>query len=324
MEKPVERIDDLIIQYHNGTIDPEGIEELLSWVEKDPGNKDYFKEQLNLLRSIQTPEVRFDAEKSLAEFNKRIRKKPLNPFVLKVAAIAAFLAFAIVAGKILSDRFASDSPVFNQYMAAETNLLHTLEDKTQVTLSKNSVLSVPEAFASDTRIVKLEGKAYFEVSEEPDRPFIVVCQNITIRVTGTSFEVETDIEKNSVRVAVTSGRVLVKSGTDGHEKPLQEDDQIVISQDGRILEESQEYDENLLAWKTGILTFNNIQMSEVAQTLSAFYGTTIAFEEKELENEFITLTIDNQTLAEVKATLEIILDATITESEGKLIIGKNH
>lgn len=323
MDKPIEQIDDLIIRYSKGTIDSEEMDELLYWIEKDPKNKNYFKERINLLKTLQPRKIDFNAKKSLAEFEKSASQKQPVSFSIKVAAIAASLLIAILLGKLLLDKSASDLPVFIDYAAAETNLTKVLEDDSQVVLSENSVLSVPERFSENRRMVRLDGKAFFEVSEEPDRPFVVECREIMIRVIGTSFEVETNSEANSVRVAVVNGTVLVEHNTSGIEKTLQQNDQVIFSQEGFIVEETKKQDENLLSWKTGILTFNNIQMSEVAHTLSDFYGTVITFEDERLENEFITLTINNQPLDEVQKTLEIILDATIVEADGEWIIREN-
>ena len=323
MDKPIEQIDDLIIRYHKGTIDSEEIEKLLFWVEKDPRNKSYFKERINLLKNIQPDKVGFNAKKSLAELEKSTLKKQPDSLLMKVVAIAASLLIAILLGKVLLDKSTTDLPVFIDYTAVETNLTKLLEDNSQVVLSENSVLSVPERFPENRRMVRLEGKAFFEVFEEPNRPFVVMCREVMIRVIGTSFEVETNSEANSVRVTVVSGEVLVEHNISGIEKTLRQNDQVIISQEGFIVEETKKHDENLLSWKTGILTFNNIQMSEVAQTISDFYGTVITFEDERLENEFITLTIDNQSLDEVKGILEIILDATIVEAEGEWIIREN-
>lgn len=323
MDKPIEQIDDLIIRYHKGTIDSEEIEKLLFWVEKDPRNKSYFKERINLLKNIQPDKVGFNAKKSLAELEKSTLKKQPDSLLMKVVAIAASLLIAILLGKVLLDKSTTDLPVFIDYTAVETNLTKLLEDNSQVVLSENSVLSVPERFPENRRMVRLEGKAFFEVFEEPNRPFVVMCREVMIRVIGTSFEVETNSEANSVRVTVVSGEVLVEHNISGIEKTLRQNDQVIISQEGFIVEETKKHDENLLSWKTGILTFNNIQMSEVAQTISDFYETVITFEDERLENEFITLTIDNQSLDEVKGILEIILDATIVEAEGEWIIREN-
>lgn len=323
MNKPIEQIDDLIIRYYKGTIDSEEIDKLLSWIEKDPKNKNYFKEKISLLKTVQSQEISFDAKKSLAEFEKSTFKKQSNP-VLKVIAIAASLLIAIFLGKILLDKSTSNLSEFHDYTAKEANLIKLLDDNSQVVLSKNSVLSVPEIFHENRRVVRLEGKAFFDVSEDPNRPFVVMCEEIMIQVIGTSFEVETNNEKNSVRVTVLSGSVSVKHDKSGVEKTLQQNDQIIISQEGIIVEEMKNNDENLLSWKTGILTFNNDKMSDVAQAISDFYGTKIIFEDEKLKNEFITLTIDNQSIDEVKDILEIILDATISETEGKWTIRENH
>lgn len=95
----------------------------------------------------------------------------------------------------------------------EEDLPVTLEDGSRVLLKPESEISFPEPFADLERIVSLDGEAFFEVSENPDRPFLVNTGEIITKVLGTSFSVKARHGDPSVEVAVKTGKVSVYERT---------------------------------------------------------------------------------------------------------------
>ncbi len=84
-----------------------------------------------------------------------------------------------------------------------------LEDGSRALLSPGSELKFPHHFAAEVREVYLTGEAFFEVSENPERPFLVNAGQITTRVLGTSFLVNAPADHASVEVSVRTGKVSV-------------------------------------------------------------------------------------------------------------------
>lgn len=64
------------------------------------------------------------------------------------------------------------------------------QDGTRVYLYPGSRLCYPDKFGLTERRVTLDGEAYFEVSKNSHRPFIVDLDKASIRVTGTSFHLQ--------------------------------------------------------------------------------------------------------------------------------------
>lgn len=60
----------------------------------------------------------------------------------------------------------------------------TLADGTQVWLASASKLKFPVNFVGDKREVYLEGEAFFEVSPNKEKPFIVACGNFSVKAIG--------------------------------------------------------------------------------------------------------------------------------------------
>lgn len=84
-----------------------------------------------------------------------------------------------------------------------------LEDGSMVKLAPRSSLSFPEHFINGKREVYLTGEAFFKVSKNPEKPFMVYYNNIVTRVLGTSFTIKTNNNTKDVEVSVRTGRVQV-------------------------------------------------------------------------------------------------------------------
>ncbi len=90
-------------------------------------------------------------------------------------------------------------------------LLIRLDDGSQVTLEPGSFLRFPDHFAKTKREVFLTGEAFFDVTRQPERPFLVVTDRVVTRVLGTSFRVEAFGGGANASVTVRTGKVSVFS-----------------------------------------------------------------------------------------------------------------
>jgi transmembrane sensor len=87
-----------------------------------------------------------------------------------------------------------------------------LPDGSLVWLKGNSKLNFPTAFSGKTRNVSLQGEALFEVTKDPEHPFIIQCGELITTVLGTSFNIKAT-QKN-IEVVVLTGKVSLTSVTD--------------------------------------------------------------------------------------------------------------
>ena len=87
----------------------------------------------------------------------------------------------------------------------------TLPDGTTVWLNARTTLSYPTSFNSNERTVFLQGEAYFEVSKNRHKPFIVQTQQYNIEVLGTKFDVEAYPDSKNFETTLMQGSVKVSS-----------------------------------------------------------------------------------------------------------------
>jgi len=91
----------------------------------------------------------------------------------------------------------------------DTTQLILLSDGSRVSLESNSTFYYPPEFSDTTRDVYLEGKAFFEVTHNPQKPFLVHSTHIVTKVLGTSFFIDTHTLAGNEEVSVRTGRVQV-------------------------------------------------------------------------------------------------------------------
>jgi len=94
--------------------------------------------------------------------------------------------------------------VYNTAIAEIRQL--SLEDGSTIALGAKSRLKV--TYSEEQRIVDMQpGEAFFSITPDPDRPFVIRAGDTLISVVGTKFNVKYDGE--NVRVTVTEGKVKV-------------------------------------------------------------------------------------------------------------------
>ena len=87
----------------------------------------------------------------------------------------------------------------------------TLSDGTQIWLNAGSTLKYPSKFSDKKREIFFEGEAFFDVSKDKNRPFIVRTSEINIRVLGTKFNVKSYPEDNIIEATLVSGSIEIET-----------------------------------------------------------------------------------------------------------------
>lgn len=223
----------------------------------------------------------------------------------KYAAAAAVLLLLTTGAWWLESR----SSLKKHEMAANDGKIKSLElpDKSVVTLRQGARIRYINGYHHNQRIVELEGEAFFEIASDPGHPFLVKTPNQSvIEVLGTSFTVQTG--KDSTAVTVASGRV--KLGLEGDTTAV-----ILAGGQSGIWGNGQLYtrennNPNFIAWKTGVLQFNDLSLLEILPQLADFYAKDIRVDEKYRETasqQKATITFRNQSCDDVLHELQLLL-----------------
>lgn len=100
-------------------------------------------------------------------------------------------------------------------VASEGNVEEiVLPDGTKVWLNQSAVLKYPREFSDKERNVYLEGEAYFEVTKNKAKPFIVQSEAMQVRVLGTTFNFKSSKACKSAEATLIEGEIEVKGNNE--------------------------------------------------------------------------------------------------------------
>lgn len=146
-----------------------------------------------------------------------------------------------------------------------------LSDGTVVLLNADSKITFPTRFTGDKRTVKLVGEAYFKVSKNKHRPFIVETGNLYTKVLGTEFNLKA-YPHSDVNVTLIKGSVAVNA--EGKEVMLKPGENAEYSED-KDIEVTTVDTEGYIQWKDGYFYFDNVPLIDVVRDLGRWYNVNI-------------------------------------------------
>ena len=191
----------------------------------------------------------------------------------------------------------------------------TLADGTQVWLNAESRLEFPDRFNGNTREVRLQGEAYFEVKKDAKRPFIVHTDYLTTRVLGTSFDVRAYSRKDA-SVTLVSGRVQVKTGDLA--QVLSPGEQASLKGSQLAVKAVDTYP--ITQWKEGFFYFDNQSLFFIMQELARWYGVNVSFDDTSKMQVRLHFVVErNKSLREAIANLNA-LGVVHAEVDGNMVI----
>ena len=165
----------------------------------------------------------------------------------------------------------------------------TLPDGTIVHLNSESKLTYTPDFNGKLREVVLEGEAFFEVTPNKEKPFIVKTSVFDVEVLGTSFNVSVYNDENIVETALMEGKVkLTMQGCPSKPVYLTPSQKFIYSRSDRQGTISIMEGDTELAWKQGILAFNAEPLEEVFRKIERWYGVTMHYDKESLVNDNFT------------------------------------
>ncbi|WP_128548298.1 FecR family protein [Larkinella soli] len=279
--------DKLLEKYLAGACDPEEEKIILDWYERvgqvpvpvEAGEKEAIRQRI-----------------WQRLYTKTVGTSAVRPLLTRARLAMAACVLLVLAGAVwvLSEYRRSAAPVGQSAPAQGSIEIRNiagkpqpvrLEDGSVAVLQPNSVLSYPEHFSRKNRRVFLKGEAFFQVTKDPTKPFIVQAGDLTTEVLGTSFTVKSYEGAKTIEVAVATGRVSVYENT---EASIPDRKEVILKPNQRITYDKQskqliptliERPEKLAApGPTRSFVFENMALPDVLKRLEAAYGIDIFLE----------------------------------------------
>ena len=262
---------DILYKFFEGNASFEEEAAVKQWMEESAENRLAFLKERKL----------FDAMLLLG--NEEIIKNGKKRFSINLSSLRTELIkiAAVVAITLGGSYFYYQSSLEKELMAMQTitvpagqRINITLVDGTNVWLNARTSLSYPVKFGKNNRQVVLDGEAYFDVTKDKSKPFIVQTDNYNVEVLGTQFDVNAYSETGEFETTLMSGSVKVASASDSTQKITLKPNNKVFLQDGKLHVTAVD-DYNPYRWKEGLICFKNETFTSIMKDFEKYYGLTI-------------------------------------------------
>ena len=220
--------------------------------------------------------------------------------------------------------------------ATENVQIIKLSDGSEVSLFPKSTIKYPNPFEDKKREVFLNGKAIFDVAKNPSKPFWVHTHKISTQVLGTIFTVTGFDENENANVQVKSGRVSVYLQKDLKKNNSKNDEikaglvllpnqQALFSgSDVRLIKALVEKPEPVVDVPKISFVFDETPIEKVFSLLEKVYGVTVIYDKKNMEECFLSASLEEESLYEkidlickiTHATYEIVDAQIVIHSRG--------
>lgn len=239
---------------------------------------------------------------------KGYKEKKIRNFI-RIAASISLIIISFFVGQYFNDvEEKIYSEVHERTLLTESTgngqkLSFYLNDGTMVKLNSGSSLQFPAEYSDSIREVWLQGEAFFEVAENPRKPFIVRTNKISTVALGTSFTVRA-VEADKHEVFLLSGKVNVALNTVPSVNQVLLPGEKALYEVGNPTLIKDEYDRELeTSWKDGTLVFQKTPFVEVIKKIEAWYGVRVIVSGPVPEDLYISSKFQDDYLKEVLISL---------------------
>lgn len=320
-ESKVSVSDELIARYLSGEATPEEAMALQEWL-ANPVHRNHFegmkgawyaalpvKKPRQVDRDVAWSSVRGKMEKT------PVVSRTLNSRILYIG-IAASVTIMFTTGLLLY--FMETANELPEMIVTTTDSSRhlNLSDNSAVILNRNSSISYPESFSDQTREVNLvRGEAFFFVSPDSEKPFIVHTTFADIRVIGTTFNVVAD--EHRLLVGVNEGKVMLYNERDSVTLVYGFTGEVNSSSKAIAVRDSTNVNDWVYA--TNRLVFKDTPLTQVIAAIEKSYPYSIRTATGNIKNCKLTATFEKVSVEKMLYLIAETLNLSITRN-GKVFI----
>ena len=167
-----------------------------------------------------------------------------------------------------------------------------LPDGTHIWLNSATTMRYPVKFGNGVRQVFLDGEAYFEVTENKHKPFLVNTSNLRVKVLGTKFNVKAYSDEKDIETALLSGKInlLLNSSSKNMETVEMNPGELInYSIEKKKISKSGFETDEIVAWKSNRLVFRNDTFNNLVKKIERWYNVQIIYDQTLFKNQRLTV-----------------------------------
>jgi ferric-dicitrate binding protein FerR (iron transport regulator) len=290
-------------------------EQVREWLIADEANLVYYNQLKKIWDESRALALATTADENKAwkKFQQRVQPAPVRRASFGWMKVAASIIVVIAIGTLAY--WGSNRPVKEMTVLAQKSVLNdTLPDGSVVTVNKGSSISYPSKFKGDTRKLALKGEAFFNVTPNKEKPFIISVNDVLITVMGTSFNVKSI--NGSTEVVVESG--IVKVTKAGNTVEVKADEKIRIGINDSVLTKEEVSDQLYKYYRTKEFICDETPLWKLVDVINEAYHSNIVIGNPALRDMTLTTTFNNESLEQVLNVISITFNIKIIK-EGSAI-----
>ena len=304
--------DDLLKHFHAGKYNTEISEAMDNvWEEMEEDE----------VSSLQHQQYREEARLLLSRIRKPEKRFSFIPYLRYVAIVAVILSIGWGGFRLIRTNQEKVLTYTEVHVKNGEHKRIILPDGTSVTLNAGSYLRYPREFITDVRRIEMNGEAFFEVTRDEEKPFLIHTKDADVKVLGTSFNVKAFDMDEQLTVSVQTGKVQV----DLPEAMMRllPDEQFVMDKTKGEFQKRNEDARLSTVWIKGGLYFNRTPIRTVVNELVRMYNRTIEFAPGAEYDDYIYGEHDNKSLEAVLKSIQYSTDIKYRIENDKIVLYKN-
>lgn len=317
-------IEDLIGKVLSNEATAEDLRAVEEWRKASPENEKYYSDMELIFSKAATNQVKidFDADAAWKKVKSRLgnkTKKEARTVDFRPLRIAAGIVL-IVAGGILAYRYFDQKPTQTLALVSDNQVVtDTLPDASTIVLNKHSSIEFSYSPKEKVRKVKLKGEGFFDVKHQEEKPFVIETDEALVRDIGTSFNIRSYPDKDTIEVVVQSGVVqfytvndpgmMINAGETG-----------IYSKRAKVFAKLPKADTNVLAYKTRVFSFHATDLRSVVEQINEVYDSHIKLANEDIAKCQLTVTFRNDELDTMIEVITETLGLTAERNDKKEII----
>jgi len=245
------------------------------------------------------------------------RKSIFSTSFRVAAALIAVSAIGIGAVQYLAK---PDEAVYSTAVGGHKTI--ALSDGTRIELNTNTSLRI--ALRDDQRSVVLDrGEAFFQVTHDASRPFVVMAGEHRVTDIGTEFIVRR--EPGEVKVSLVEGRAQFENIGSPRSKPsvLAPGDVVVATaKDFRITRKPVRQLDETLAWRHGSLIFFHTSLAEAAKEINRYNEQKVIIADADAARLKINGTFPSNDVRLFGRVAHVVLGVNVESRNGGVVISR--
>lgn len=289
--------------------------------------KFYHYKNLYILSNLNPDQYQHQQQENFTKFWNRVQPKSQKKIITLWMRYAAIFIIASVLGFsanfLLKQPSASAAQHIDYYSEKGSVSQIHLEDGSAIWLSSGTNLTIDRTTEGET-IARLNGEAYFDMTPDASRKFIVDLGQFQVKDIGTKFNIRAYQAEQSIATALVEGQIDLINNSGNSFLTVKPGEFVQYDKSTHKISLNQQDPSIVTAWKDGKFVFIDQRLSKICKELENWYNIEIQIEDEKLANTRYTSVVRRSTTVQMVLKILAVTDHIqyeITEKkEGKDII----